>query len=629
MFRIITSPRTLVVLAFDCLCAVMAWQIAHFVRYTLEGGQIPSIAVSMLPLVIAAEAACFLVFGLYRGFWRFSSLRDLRRIFFSVVAAAMLIPLVAWLAFGPPPPPPRSIYLINPLLLFTMMALGRIIYRWWREERPFAGTRNLGDPVLLLLTDNSNLSLIESFDQSSRWRLVGLLDQNGRLSGRRVHGQPVLGTWQELSSIAERLGVSHALLADAGLHHELRRKVFELCEQANLKLMLAPALDSVMNGQIKIADIREVELDDLLGRDPIDLDLPGISRLLQGRTVLVTGAGGSIGSELCRQIAAFGPSRIVLIETSEYSLYQMDQEFRGRFPGIIIESWICDVKDTDRLVEILQATRPYLVFHAAAYKHVPLMEVDNAWQCVRNNAFGTLSLLYALEACPVEKLIVISTDKAVNPTNVMGASKRLAEQLVQIWTKKTGIPAMMVRFGNVLGSTGSVVPLFKQQIAMGGPVTVTHPDIRRYFMSIPEAVKLVLQCSNMGRSGEIFVLDMGEPVRIVDLARDLIHLSGFTEDQIKIEYTGLRPGEKLYEELLADHETTLETRHSKIRISRSQALPDDVWWNSAIEMLSQTRPLSDALTKDMLRRFVPEYAHMTKAGQSAHSDTQVLIAAKA
>ena len=375
---------------------------------------------------------------------------------------------------------------------------------------------------------------------------------------------------------------------------------------AGLKVMTVPSYDDLVSGKVTVSQIRHVELDDLLGRDPVILDTSGLKDWIENRTIMVTGAGGSIGSELCRQIARFKPQRLVLFEMSELALYTMEQEFQRHFPAIPLSCNIGDVKDAARVTQLIAAHRPSVVFHAAAYKHVPLMETDNPWQAVRNNISGTHVVAKAALENSVEKFVLISTDKAVNPTNVMGASKRMAELVCQTVQPAAGTRFVMVRFGNVLGSTGSVIPKFREQIAAGGPVTVTHPEIRRYFMSIPEAAQLVMQAGLMGRGGEIFVLDMGEPVLIADLARDLIRLSGFTENEIKIAFTGLRPGEKLYEELLADDETTLPTPHPKLRIARATQ-ENGEWLSRLLDWLNPPQPRSDDEVRSDLARWVPEY----------------------
>ncbi|MBL8491411.1 MAG: polysaccharide biosynthesis protein [Rhodocyclaceae bacterium] len=397
-----------------------------------------------------------------------------------------------------------------------------------------------------------------------------------------------------------------------------RRRAVERAAAAGLTVLTVPPLDDLMGGRVSISQVRRVDLEDLLGRDPVLLDDAGLQGLLADRVVLVTGAGGSIGSELCRQIARFGPARLVFYEISEFALYRLEQEFSARWPTQSVACAIGDVRDTERLDEVFRDHGPQVVFHAAAFKHVPMMEGENAWQAVRNNVLGTRRVAQAAMRHGTRQFVLISTDKAVNPTNVMGASKRLAELVCQAMQAVETAPAgaatrfVTVRFGNVLGSSGSVIPKFKEQIASGGPVTVTHPEIVRYFMLIPEAAQLVLQAGLMAsrddEGGKIFVLDMGEPIRIADLARDMIRLSGFSEHEVRIEYTGLRPGEKLYEELLADGETTLATPHPKLRIMRPQQAPDAEWL-ARIDAWLATKAMRADRVRPALAVWVPEYKY--------------------
>jgi len=387
----------------------------------------------------------------------------------------------------------------------------------------------------------------------------------------------------------------------------VRRRAVELVVGAGLKALTVPALADVLSGRVTAAEVRQVELEDLLGREQVLLDNAGLNKQLAGKSILVTGAGGSIGSELCRQIARFNPRKLVFLEQSEFALYSIEQEFSG----LPVNCVIGDVKDAVRMDAVFAEHRPDVVFHAAAYKHVPLMECGNAWEAVRNNVQGTMNVARAAIASGTGEFVLISTDKAVNPTNVMGASKRLAEVVCQVVQAQRSVTRfVMVRFGNVLGSSGSVIPRFRQQIAKGGPITVTHPDIIRYFMLIPEAAQLVLQAgliaSRQREGGEIFVLDMGEPIKIVDLARDMIRLSGFAEDEIKIEFTGLRPGEKLYEELLADGESTLPTPHPKLRMAKPSAVPDDQWLVDLEHWLA-VPSRTEVEVKQGLKARVPEY----------------------
>jgi FlaA1/EpsC-like NDP-sugar epimerase len=433
--------------------------------------------------------------------------------------------------------------------------------------------------------------------------------------------------------------VGDVILALPSAHHALRKQLSDLCGAGGLKVLTIPSLEDLMQGRVSVSALRPIQLDDLLGRDPVELDNAGLHRLLTDRVVVVTGAGGSIGAELCRQIARFRPARLVLVEMGEYALYQIEQEFRARHPDLAIACVIGDVKDARRMDEVMTAQRPAVVFHAAAYKHVPLME-ENALQALRNNVLGTFVMARAARAAGVAKFVMVSTDKAVNPTNVMGASKRLAEMVCQVLRPQAedapgtlelalapdpaeasgeetgGTRFVSVRFGNVLGSSGSVIPKFQAQIETGGPLTVTHPDITRYFMSIPEAAQLVLQAGLMGEGGEIFVLDMGEPVRIADLARLMIRLAGRSEDEIRVVYTGLRPGEKLYEELLADEESTLPTPHPKLRVARARAA-DSRRMREILDWIAATPSASDAEVRARLAAWLPEYGPGEAASAAA------------
>jgi FlaA1/EpsC-like NDP-sugar epimerase len=463
----------------------------------------------------------------------------------------------------------------------------------------------------VLGADQAAVNLVKELARSTQWRVVGLFDDDAAKTGRQLHGVNVLGRLPDIAAWSTKLGVAVAIIAMPEAAHGARRRALEQCTQAGLRVLTVPSYDDLVSGRVTVSQLRHVELDDLLGRDPVTLDTGGLSAWLSGRVVMVTGAGGSIGSELARQIARFAPSRLILYDLNEFSLYTIEQEFAAHHPGQRVVCAIGDVKDRARVEAVLREWRPSIVFHAAAYKHVPLMEDQNAWQAVRNNALGTAVLSRAAAQAGVEKFVFISTDKAVNPTSVMGASKRLAEMVCQSLQRADGTRFVMVRFGNVLGSTGSVIPKFRQQIAAGGPVTVTDPDVVRYFMSIPEAVQLVLQAGLMSRGGEIFVLDMGEPVRIADLARDLIRLSGFGEDEIKIVYTGLRRGEKLYEEPLAAGEDSLPTPHSKLRIARvreeASGQENGDWLARLSQWLQREATPAPETVKRELAQWVTEY----------------------
>jgi len=615
--RPLIDNRKLIAIGYDTLATAVAWIASFLLGYGFA--VLPdawSVLWRTLPVVLGVHVGVFVSFRLYRGIWRYASFHDFRQIAGAVLISTLVVTAVLFM-WTRAELIPRSALVLNPLLLLFFMIGGRIFYRWWKEHRPYERIRHMGKPVLILGAGDSGYKLVMQLSRSKAWSVVGLLDDDRRKVGREVYGSPVLGRWNQLAAIATSTGAQHAILAARGTDHKIRRRAFELCEKAGVRLLVLPDIDELIGGQVRVSSIREFQVEDLLRRDPVQLDITGLTQMLANSTVLVTGAGGSIGSELCRQIARFAPQRIVMLDASEYALYTITEEMQGRFPGVPLSPCIGDVKDAVRLDEVFGQYRPDIVFHAAAYKHVPLMESANAWQAVQNNTLGTVRLMRAIARHSVRRTIFISTDKAINPTSVMGASKRLAELLLLQWNRRVSAQIVAVRFGNVLGSTGSVVPKFKEQIAHGGPVTVTDPEMRRYFMSVPEATQLVLQAALMGNGGEVFVLDMGEPVKIVDLARDLIRLSGFTEEQIPITFTGLRPGEKLYEELLADSETTLPTRHAKLRISAANGAPGETWEREVMSWLESAEPRGDAEVRAALARFIPEYTPYGGADQDA------------
>ncbi|AUN96471.1 polysaccharide biosynthesis protein [Pseudazoarcus pumilus] len=600
--------RSLAVFVFDMIAVTAAWGGAFLLRFN---GDIPSEYLSLLwtglLVLLPAQALIFRGAGLYRGIWVFASMPDLLRILraaaISIFAIAVGVVLLA-----PQPPLPRIVFVAYPLLLILIMGGGRAIYRVFKEHREFGALRGVGKPVIVLGAGREAANLVEELGRSAEWNAVAMLDDDPAKRHREIFGVRVLGGIDEVGRWAEILKARHAIIAMPEASPARHRAVANLCLEAGVQAFTLPAIGQIISNHAAITQLRRLHVEDLLGREPVAIDSPQVRELFAGRVAMVTGAGGSIGAELCRQIARFNPARIVAFELSEFALYTLREEFAERMPEIDLVPVAGDIKDRARVAEVLERHAPAIVFHAAAYKHVPLMEEHNAWQAARNNALGTLVLGEAAMEAGVDKFVLVSTDKAVNPTNVMGATKRLAEVVCQdLQARSTRTRFEMVRFGNVLGSAGSVIPKFQAQIERGGPVTVTHPEITRYFMATHEAAQLLLQAAAMGEGGEIFVLDMGEPIRVLDLARHMIRLSGYAESEISIVFTGLRPGEKLYEEVLANAEQTRPTHHPKLRVARS-VMPEGFIMTELRDWLAHRGTRGDDEVRRDLRRWVREYA---------------------
>ena len=601
----LSNWRAWLAFAHDLCAAGLAWVAMYWLRFNLDIGA-PYVADMWRTLawIVPLQGAIFYAFGLYRGLWRYASTPDLKQIVLAAGLGALLIPVVL-VMLQLQTVVPRSVLIFYPVLLIFIMAGSRFAYRIWKEHRLYSPLAALGEPVLIVGAGEAGARLTKELARSRQWRVVGLVDDDPAKQGRQLRDHSVLGKIASLPHWAQRFGVRKVIIALPSADHGVRRRAAEVCAAAGLEALTVPSYEDLISGRSELTTIRNIELDDLLGRDPVVLDSAGLGEWLGNRVVLVTGAGGSIGAELCRQIARFRPARLVLFDISEAALYEIQMTLADAFPRLPLTCVVGDVKHVALVDEVLARERPQAVFHAAAYKHVPLMEDTNAWQAVRNNAYGTWVLARAAVAARVEKFVLVSTDKAVNPTSVMGASKRFAEIVCQS-LQDGPTQFVLVRFGNVFGSAGSVIPRFKEQISRGGPVTVTHPEITRYFMSISEATQLLLQAGLQGRSGEILVLDMGEPVRIVDLARDLIRLSGADPDRIAVVFTGLRPGEKLFEELLATEEATLPTTHPKLRIAQARAANRDAV-GQMIAWCERDRVADDAEVRARLKSWIPEY----------------------
>jgi FlaA1/EpsC-like NDP-sugar epimerase len=599
--------RSAAVFAFDLLSVATAWFIAHLlsVDFSLTPAASQQ-ALFALVLLLPVQALVFRMVGLYRGIWAYSSVPDLERLLKAIVFSGLLLASGIGL-FHSSAQIPRAVLVLYPLLLLVFMGGGRAIYRMWKDHYLFSATGDGGRPVIILGAGRAAVGLVQELAYSKQWRIVGLLDDDVSKQGREISGHRVLGPIDDLEVWSRRLDARQAILAIPSAKQAAHQRLIDICVDAGVRAYTIPTTEQLLSGLDRLDHVRPLDLKDLLGRSPVNIDLAEIKALISMRSVMVTGAGGSIGSELCRQISRLNPGQLILFDNNEYALYLLHEELTNHFPDVQVVPLAGDVKDAPWVAEAIRRYAPSVVFHAAAYKHVPLMEEVNAWQAVRNNALGTYVVASASLRAEVPEFVLVSTDKAVNPTNVMGASKRLAEMICQtLQGTQTATRFEIVRFGNVLGSTGSVIPKFRAQIENGGPITVTHPEITRYFMSIPEASQLVLQAAAMGEGGEIFVLDMGQPLRIADVAKTMIRLAGYREDEIRIIFTGLRAGEKLFEEPLSQEEQMRPTHHPKLHIAKARSVPAG-WLEDVLDWLKSSVPKTDAEVRRDLRRWVSEY----------------------
>jgi FlaA1/EpsC-like NDP-sugar epimerase len=583
---------------------------------SLFGGLFPRI----LLLVVPIKVIVFWLMGQFRGSWRYVSLRDLVSIAVASQISSFIIILAYFVfeniarsitgsfLFDPNLQLRQSVFLIDWAATIAFVSGMRVLVRSYYEF--IRGGQTEGATRLLIVgAGDPGENLIREILRRPElgYDVVGFVDDDVSRLGHRIHGTEVIGRTHEITDICAEHEVDELLIAMPEAKPRELRAVIDLCKGNNLRFRAIPPMTALITGGVEVSQLRPVDIEDLLGRDPVSLDLDAIGKQLSGRRIVVTGAGGSIGSEMCRQIAPFEPERLILIEQAENALFEIHRELIAAHPQLEIVPVVADICDAARIERVFATHRPSTVFHAAAHKHVPMMEA-NPGEAIKNNVVGTRTIALAADAVGVEKMVMISTDKAVNPTSVMGCSKRVAEIFVQQFGQTSQVQFVTVRFGNVLGSSGSVIPIFREQIAAGGPVTVTHPEMTRYFMTIPEASQLVLQAGTMGRGGEIFVLDMGEPVKIVDLASNMITLSGMrVGEEIEIVFTGTRPGEKLFEELLIDGEHVTATDHPKIGIWQSR--PEN-WDELRLQIDTLVAAADDSGLDDLrsqMGRVVPEY----------------------
>lgn len=556
----------------DMVLLTISFFCAYFIRFDFDFETIPkSFVDKIMPLLVVSiilKIAVFIPFKLYRSLWRYAGVYELVSVFLASAitngAIFLYIAFINRLA-------PRSIFVIVGMIDVFLIGGSRLAYRVYRRlARGRVIKMDNIRRVLIIGAGDAGAMIAKEMELHTElnYRAVAFLDDSDYKKGRKVNGVPVLGGIDDVADVVDKKDISEIIIAIPSAKTSVINRIYEQCAITECKVKILPSMSQLIDEEVMLTRVKDVDIEDLLGREPIKVDLEGIASYLSGKVVMVTGGGGSIGSELCRQIASYNPRKLIMLDNYENNLYEILNELKRNYPELDISPVIANIREMDRLDEVFCQYRPHIVFHAAAHKHVPLME-DNPEEAIKNNVFGTWNVANCADKYNANRFVLISTDKAVNPTNVMGASKRIAEMIIQAINTKSRTEFVAVRFGNVLGSNGSVIPLFRKQIENGGPVTVTHPDITRYFMTIPEAVQLVIQAGAMAEGGEIFVLDMGEPVKIMDLATNLIRLSGFEPNEdIDIEITGLRPGEKLYEELLLNEEGLKATKHNKIFVAK-------------------------------------------------------------
>ncbi len=618
MFSKFTNPRIFVAIFHDVFWAVMAFWISICVRFEVIHPAFSSVTdwSILTVIVLGTNVVCFQIFGLYVGIWRFSSVEDLIRVVKSATLGVLLSVLGIFL-YNRMHTIPRSIFIVNWLVLIVGLGGGRFLYRFLRDRRTtrkFLATMNMDQKNIIIagagFAGERIFREISNNPMLGR-NVIGFIDDNKGRHGRSIHGVKVLGGADVIPTVVNNYNVHEILIAIPSAGSDEIRRIVEFCKKSKAEFKTLPAMNDILSGKVDFSLFRNVQLEDLLGRDVVDLDMNSIAGMVKGKTVMVTGAGGSIGSELCRQLARFQPEKIVLFEICEFFLYELEMNMKELFPDIPFASVIGDVRNRTRVASIMEFHKPEIVLHAAAYKHVPMME-KNPHEAIITNVYGTRIVAEESVKAKVQKFVMISTDKAINPTNIMGTTKRVAEMVCQsIQATQENTKFIVVRFGNVLGSNGSVIPLFKKQIENGGPITITHPEITRYFMSIPEACQLVLQAATMGDGGEIFVLDMGKPIKIINLAREMLNLAGLKEgEDIKMKFVGLRPGEKLFEELFSQKEELLETRHKKVSIAKNRKLDDD-FTPLLFELEGMVNSSSSNNVIVKLKNLVPEFSHQS------------------
>ena len=597
---------------YDVVSVLAASFLAIAMRYEFEYDTIPSYFLEtifrFLPFNIICTVTIFYIFRLYHSLWAFAGENELQNVVVASFLASAVNGIGLFAVKVQPKAVPDSYYFMYTFLLITFTFISRFSYRFLRSKKHKMQNKKNATRVMIIGAGEAGNTIIKEIVSSnfSTMAIGCIIDDDPKKWGSFIQGIRVAGGRDKILECVDLYSIDEIFIAIPSASKKVIREILEICKETECKLRSLPGVYQLVNGEVNVSQLRDVEVEDLLGRDPIRVDLNSILQYVSGKTVLVTGGGGSIGSELCRQIAQHKPKKLILLDIYENNAYDVQQELQYKYPKLDLLVLIASVRNTNRMNSIFETYRPDIVYHAAAHKHVPLMETSPN-EAVKNNVFGTWKTAQAAAYCGTKKFVMISTDKAVNPTNIMGASKRICEMIIQTFNRHYDTEFVAVRFGNVLGSNGSVIPLFKKQIQQGGPVTVTHPDIIRYFMTIPEAVSLVLQAGAYARGGEIFVLDMGEPVKILDLAKNLIRLSGYkVGEDIQIEFTGLRPGEKLYEELLMDEEGMQDTANRMIHIGKPIEI-DEMSFFVQLKRLKEESKNESADIRRLIKEIVPTY----------------------
>ncbi len=604
--------RRTYLIIYDIISVIFSSYIAVLIRYEFHLDTVPEHFLTpinrFLPVNILLTLLIFYIFRLYHSLWAFAGETELQNLVVSCAISALLNSVGLQFFKVSEQPVPKSYYFLYMFVLISMMFVSRFSYRFLRSQKHKQQNKKNGISVMVIGAGEAANVIIKEIVNSNFSTMVirCIIDDDKGKWGRYIQGIKVAGGRDRIIECADIYDIDEIIVAMPSISRPELRKILEICKETNCKLRSLPGMYQLVNGEVNVSKLRDVEVEDLLGRDPISVDLDSILGYVQNKTVLVTGGGGSIGSELCRQIASHRPKHLIILDIYENNVYDIQQELKTKYPDLRMTVLIASVRNTNRMNWIFEKYKPDIVYHAAAHKHVTLME-DSPNEAVKNNVFGTWKTAQAAAFYGVKRFVLISTDKAVNPTNIMGASKRICEMIIQTFNNHYDTEFVAVRFGNVLGSNGSVIPLFRKQIVAGGPVTVTHPDIIRYFMTIPEAVSLVLQAGAYARGGEIFVLDMGEPVKILDLAENLIRLSGYrVGEDIKIEFTGLRPGEKLYEELLMDEEGMRETANKLIHVGKPIEI-DEMKFFQQLKRLKEESKNESRDIRPLIREIVPTY----------------------